>query len=248
MVTEQGRASSEPYQAVATLDLEVLASWPPSLSSSNPRGPPHLHILSSLKGHPHPCQQSQPESSPLVCKPGTHGKLPRAVLERQERKGGRRWVVRAGSPHLLPIPVPGIPAERQSAPRPEGKAGSRRRLPCSDLTASLPQAAGPQGPFCMGSGFQGSGWAWVLSPLLMGTQKLGTSESPGNGVALVSRGQSRKGLGRGRQGPRGLCQQGLRGQPTLPPACRPTGTMSFPPPELICVQKKGLLEAGPALA
>ncbi|KAF0885976.1 LOXL1 oxidase, partial [Crocuta crocuta] len=122
---------------------------PPCPLPTHPRGPPHLHILSSLKGHPHPRQQSQPESSPLVSKPRTHGKLPRAVLERQERKGGRRWVVRPGSPHLLPIPVPGIPAERQSAPRPEGKAGSRRRLPCSDLTASLPQAAGPQGPFCL---------------------------------------------------------------------------------------------------
>lgn len=123
-------------------------------------------------------------------------------------------MVRPGSPHLLPIPVPGIPAERRSARRPEGEARSGP-LPCSDLTASSPQTAGPRGPFCMDSGLQGRLGPGSLAPLLTSTQPTGISVAPGNGLVLVSERQSRKGLRRGRRGPRGFCHQSLRRKPTL---------------------------------
>lgn len=161
--------------------------------------------------------------------------------------GRRRRVVRPGSPHLLPIPVPGIPAERRSARRPEGEARSGP-LPCSDLTASSPQTVGPRGPFCMDSGLQGRLGPGSLAPLLTSTQPTGISVAPGNGLVLVSERQSRKGLRRGRRGPRGFCHQSLRRKPTLPPPCRPTATMGLPPPKLLLFQKKGLVESVPAFA
>lgn len=95
------------------------------------------------------------------------------------------------SPHLLPIPVPGIPAEQPSAQKQEGEAGSGP-LPCSDLPASSPEAAGPRGPFCMDSELRGHRWAWV--PLSLADEHSGTGYFPATWKWAVSERQSRKGL------------------------------------------------------
>lgn len=243
MVAEQAGESlgASKHQATAARGLGVLAFRP----SSHPGGPSQCPLIA--KGTPLPGSPSL--SPPHSCPSQEHTEnSPGQWLEWQERKGqGRRPVVHPRSPHLLPIPCQAF--LRSSS----WLGGGKERLGLVPSPA-LPQRPprhrqlDPEGLFVCVQDYRARAAPECLSPLLMGTQKLSTSVSPGTGVILVPECQSRKGLRWGGRGRRGLCHQSLRRQPTPPPAHGPTGTTGFPTPKRILFQRKGLLESGPGSA
>lgn len=207
--------------------------WPPLLLSSTLGAPismpSHLRRgISPPKGHFSPVVPAQVHATPVQAK--NTWKTPQGSGWKGRRgRAGEEPVAGPSSPHLLPILCPAF--LRSSSPL--GREGGRKErllpsLPFPNLTASSPQAAGARGPCCLGSGVQGQAAPGSLSPLLMGTQKLGISASPENG-ARASGHQSRKVPRGGSRGLRSVSHPSLRRQAALPPCRGLMGTMVFQP-------------------
>lgn len=99
------------HQAPASLDLGVLAFHPPPPSLQTPS--PHLNVLLALKGPSSPVVPARVH--PLLSKPRTHGKVPRAVAGMAGEEGQGE---EGGQPRR-PTPASnsraGIPVEQQLA-------------------------------------------------------------------------------------------------------------------------------------
>lgn len=112
-VAEQGGTSSGPV-GTRLLSHLTWVTWPfiPLLPLSEPQGP-HLNVLSALKGPSSPVVPARVH--PLLSKPRTHGKVPRAVAGMAEEEGRGE---EGGQPRR-PTPASnsraGIPVEQQLA-------------------------------------------------------------------------------------------------------------------------------------
>lgn len=158
----------------------VLAFCPLSSLSPPPRGP-HLHALSPSKGHLSPAVPAQVHPTPVQAK--NTWKTPQGSGWNGSRGRGGGGAGGPGPPRQ-PTPasnsVPHIPAEHNPLGREAGRRGWVSSLRCPDPAASSPQAAGPEGPFCLDSRLQAEA-APGPSPSLRGTQKPSTAASPEGG-------------------------------------------------------------------